>query len=110
MGSGIAALAGIIPQYALGSGLMNMSFMPILGFFDNTVYSPLDGNIAGDSLVYMAVSGAIYSVLVLVLERYDRCTRIPLIYKSALQTGVEWGHTTSHPPQSGVPKSCFFVP
>lgn len=46
-----------------------MSFMPILSLVDDTVYTPLDSNIAGKSLVYMAVCGATYLVLVLALER-----------------------------------------
>lgn len=69
VGKGIAALARLVPQFALGNGLMNMSFMPILGFFDNTVYTPLDANITGNSLVYMAICGVVYFVLLLVLER-----------------------------------------
>ena len=69
VGEGISGIARLIPQFALGNGLMNLSFMPILGFFDNTVYSPLDPNITGDSLVYMAVTGVVYFVLLLVLER-----------------------------------------
>lgn len=110
VGNGIAAVAGLVPQFALGSGLMNLSFMPILGFFDNTVYAPLDGNIAGKSLVYMAICGATYLVLVLALERYSTCTCVCVCscvcmshcatcwYTSALHAdGVEWGKTTSHP-------------
>lgn len=69
MGEGIAGLARLIPQFALGNGLMNMSFMPILGFIKNTVYTPLDPNITGNSLVYMAICGVVYFVLLLVLER-----------------------------------------
>ncbi|CAM9274465.1 unnamed protein product, partial [Hapterophycus canaliculatus] len=69
VGGGIATLAQLVPQFALGNGFMNMSFMPILGFFDNTLYTPLDHRIAGSSLVYMAVCSAVYFVLLLVLER-----------------------------------------
>lgn len=69
MGNGIAALARLIPQFALGNGLMNMSFMPILSFFKNTVYTPLDADITGNSLVYMAICSVVYFVLLLVLER-----------------------------------------
>ena len=72
MGKGISGLARLVPQFALGNGLMNMSFMPILGFFDNTVYTPLDSNIAGDSLVYMAICSVVYFVLLLTLERCVR--------------------------------------
>lgn len=69
VGNGIAGLARLIPQFALGNGLMNMSFLPILGFLDDTVYTPLDTKITGNSLVYMAVCGVVYFVLLLVLER-----------------------------------------
>lgn len=48
---------------------MNMSFMAIFGFFDDTVYTPLDMRIAGTSLVYMAILTPVYFFLLLLLER-----------------------------------------
>ncbi|CAM9216529.1 unnamed protein product, partial [Ectocarpus fasciculatus] len=69
VGDGIAALARLIPQYALGSGLMKLSFIPILSFFNDTELTPLDGDIAGNSLIYMGVCSVAYFVLLLVFER-----------------------------------------
>ncbi|CAB1115344.1 ABC [Ectocarpus sp. CCAP 1310/34] len=69
VGDGIATLARLVPQYALGSGLMKMSFIPILSFFNDTEYTPLDGAIAGNSLRYMGVCSVVYFVLLLVFER-----------------------------------------
>lgn len=48
---------------------MKMSFMPILSFFNDTEYTPLDGDIAGNSLIYMGVCSVAYFVLLLVFER-----------------------------------------
>lgn len=65
----MSAVLRLCPQYALGSGLMNMSFMAFFGFFDQTTYTPLDMRIAGTSVLYMALTAVIYFVLVLLLER-----------------------------------------
>ncbi|CAN0494129.1 unnamed protein product, partial [Ectocarpus sp. 12 AP-2014] len=48
---------------------MNMSFIPILSFFNDTQYTPLDGAIAGNSLICMGVCSVVYFVLLLVFER-----------------------------------------
>lgn len=66
---GISVIFRICPQFALGNGLMNMSFMAIFGFFDDKTYTPLDMRIAGNSLVYMAVLTVVYFFLLLVVER-----------------------------------------
>ena len=59
----------ICPQFALGSGFMNMSFMSFFGYIDDTTYSPLDMRIAGSSLVYMVISTPVFLVILLLLER-----------------------------------------
>lgn len=57
------------PQFALGEGLMNMSFMSIFGFIDDETYTPLDMRITGYGLLYMAVLSVGYFALLLVVER-----------------------------------------
>ena len=43
----------------------------MFGFFDSKTYTPLSLRIAGNSLVYMAVCGVVYGVLLNFRERYD---------------------------------------
>lgn len=67
---GLAWILRICPQFALGNGFMNMSFMSLFGFFDDENYTPLDMRITGNSLVYMAVFTIVYLVLLLWVERW----------------------------------------
>eukprot|EP00903_Cladosiphon_okamuranus_P008962 g8576.t1 len=67
--TGMAAVLRLIPQYALGDGLMNMSFMQFFGFMDDKDYTALDMRITGTSLTYMAILSVVYLVLLIVLER-----------------------------------------
>ena len=62
-------ILSLVPQFALGYGFFNMSFMELYGVLDDVTYTPLSMRIAGTSLVYMAVSGVVYFLAVLVLER-----------------------------------------
>lgn len=66
---GIAWVLYLIPQFAFGYGLMNIAYMVSYEFLDNTTYTPLSMRITGNSLVYMAVSGAVYFFALLALER-----------------------------------------
>ncbi|CAN0021601.1 unnamed protein product [Pylaiella littoralis] len=69
VGMGLASVLRIVPQFALGDGLMSISFMEVFGLIDNKTYTALSMRIAGNSLVYMAVCSVIYLVLLLLLER-----------------------------------------
>lgn len=71
VGEGIAAVMRLCPQFALGNGLMNISFMAIFSFLDDTTYTPLDMRITGNGLVYMAVETVVYFVLLLIVERWE---------------------------------------
>ena len=62
-------ILSLVPRFALGYGFFSMSFMELYGLLDDTTYTPLSMRIAGTSLVYMAVSGVVYVLAVLVLER-----------------------------------------
>ncbi|CAN0323074.1 unnamed protein product, partial [Laminaria digitata] len=68
VGQGIAAVFRLCPQFALGNGLMNISFMAIFSFIDDTTYTPLDMRITGNGLVYMAILTVVYFVLLLFVE------------------------------------------
>lgn len=63
------AVLRICPQFALGNGLLNMSFMSFFSYLSDTTYTPLDTRITGSSLVYMAVFTPVFLVTLLLLER-----------------------------------------
>ncbi|CAM9216451.1 unnamed protein product [Ectocarpus fasciculatus] len=66
---GMAAVLRIVPSFALGDGLMNMSFMEFFGFLDGEDYTALSMRITGNALLYMAICGVIFLGLLLVTER-----------------------------------------
>lgn len=68
---GISWVLRICPQFALGNGFMNLSFMAFFDFLDGTTYTPLDMRITGNSLVFMAIFTIVYFVLLLIVERYS---------------------------------------
>ena len=70
VGEGIAAVMRLCPQFALGNGMLNISFMAIFSFLDDEDYTPLDLRITGSGLVYMAILSVVYFVLLLFVERW----------------------------------------
>lgn len=66
---GVSRFLMICPQYALGQGLFNLGFMEFFALVDSTTYVELDLRITGESLVYMAVFGLFFFIMLLLVER-----------------------------------------
>ena len=66
VGKGIAAVMRLCPQFALASGLINISFVELL----SGEHKPFEMRIAGSGILYMAVCAVVYLVLLLLVERW----------------------------------------
>ena len=59
----------MVPSFAFCEGLWNMIIMPFIEIVDKKEYSPLDFEIAGGSLIMLAVSGVFYITSLIVVEK-----------------------------------------
>lgn len=59
----------LCPQFSLGVGLMRIGFIDALEATDDEIYEPLDTEITGKSLIYMACCAPLYFLLSPTMDR-----------------------------------------
>jgi ATP-binding cassette, subfamily A (ABC1), member 3 len=85
--STVRYIFAIFPPFALGDGLQSLSLIQLLSFLElpgGQIYKPLDWNITGMNLVFLAWETVVYLLMTIAYEYFSEIPLLQNLFRSAV--------------------------